>query len=921
MTAAPTSTATSPTLTADSTAWYALSPDDALRRQGVTVDAGLTSAEADARRAKVGPNKFAAAKKATRGQLFLLQYKDPMQIVLLAAGIVCLFLPGQFFTGVMLILLTLGNALMGLNQESKASSAADALSQSLIATAKTRRDGNLVDLPMDQLVPGDVVNLQAGDLVPADARIVTAATLEIDESALTGESVPTPKQVDAVAADAALGDRTDMAFMNTQVTRGSGVILVTTTGMGTQVGHISGMLQATKTEDTPLTKQINGLTRQILVLAAFALTASLALGIYRGVPLQELFLTAVAFMIAAIPTALPAVDTAILSKGSQMLAAAGAIVKQLRSVETLGSTSALNSDKTGTLTMNQMTAVEMSIVGRRYAISGTGYSTEGTITQAAGQPELKLEPYLLPMALASDAEIKGGDLIGDPNEGSLVVLAIKGGVDPDLTRGAYPRLATLPFDAAYKLMATFHDWTDDSGRKVVRAYIKGAQDQLLDRAGSAHGPDGTEVPIAQIRDAYVAESDRMAKEGLRLMATGRKDLDPATFDPKGDLLKAIEGLTLLALVGITDPPRPAAKAAIAEAHGAGVHVRMITGDAALTGAVVAQQLGIPGKAITGAEFEALDHDTVLKEIDDIGVIGRVTPQDKVHLVDVLREQGHIVAMTGDGVNDAPAIKKADIGIAMGITGTAVTKAAADMILADDNYATIIKAISIGRNVYDNLLRFIRFQMAACYGYITVFLGSSLLNILGGVPFLPLQTMWLNFTVNLFQAIGLGFGKPRDGLMDEKPRPKDQKLLPPRLTAWLIVVGLVMGAGTLAVLQWATTAFGSDAIARTMGVTTFSLFRIASSLETADEKQSVFTGYILGNPALLKTTALSIVTIVLVTELDILKNVLGTTSLTSEQWLVCIGVALSLIVVEEVKKLLKVNTDTQPATVRAAPAAA
>ena len=368
---------------------------------------------------------------------------------------------------------------------------------------------------------------------------------------------------------------------------------------------------------------------------------------------------------------------------------------------------------------------------------------------------------------------------------------------------------------------------------------------------------------------------------------------------------------MLALVGITDPPRPAAKDAIATAQGAGVHVRMITGDTAVTGAVVAHQLGIEGRAITGAEFAAMSHDDVLRQVDGIGVIGRVTPQDKVHLVDVLREQGHIVAMTGDGVNDAPAIKKADIGIAMGITGTAVTKAAADMILTDDNYATIIKAISIGRNVYDNLLRFIRYQMAACYGYITVFLGSSLLNILGGVPFLPLQTMWLNFTVNVFQAMGLGFGKPRDGLMEEKPRPKDQKILPRPLTIWLIIQGLVMGGGTLAVIAWATNAFGSDVVGRTMGVTTFSLFRIASSLETADEHRSVFSGYILGNPALLKATGLSIVTIVFATELGILQNVLDMTNLTGQQWLVCIGVALSLIVVEEVKKALKVRTDDRP----------
>ena len=377
MTGASSSTAANPAPMADATAWHALGPEEALRQQGVEIDKGLTTAEADARRAKVGPNTFTAAKKTSRATLFIRQYADPMQVVLLIAGVICLFLPGQFFTGLMLILLTLGNAMMGMNQESKASAAADALSQTLSVKAKTRRNGELVDLAMDQLVPGDIVNIEAGDLVPADSRILTAATLEIDESALTGESVPTPKQVDAVATDAALGDRVDMAFMNCQVTRGSGTILVVTTGMDTQVGHISGMLTATVAEETPLTKQLDGLTRQILVLAGFSLTASILLGIYRGVPMQELFLTAVAFAIAAIPTALPAITTAILSKGSQMLAAAGAIVKQLRSVETLGSTSALNSDKTGTLTLNQMTAVQMAVVGRRYSITGDGYSTTG----------------------------------------------------------------------------------------------------------------------------------------------------------------------------------------------------------------------------------------------------------------------------------------------------------------------------------------------------------------------------------------------------------------------------------------------------------------------------------------------------------------------------------------------------------------
>jgi Ca2+-transporting ATPase len=900
-------------------AWYALSPDEALRLQGVTLEAGLTSAEADARRAKSGPNTFAEAKKASRWQQFSSQYADPMQIVLLIAGIVCLFLPGQFYTGVFLILLTLFNAWMAMNQEGKAEASASALQGMMVVKVKVRRNGDLVELPMDQLVPGDIVNIEAGDLVPADSRILTAATLEIDESALTGESVPTPKQVDAVAADAALGDRVDMAFMNCQVTRGAGTILVVTTGMATEVGHISGMLNATEVEKTPLTKQLDALTNQILVIAGVALVISIVLGLYRGIQAQELFLSAVAFAVAAIPTALPAVVTAILSKGSQTLAGAGAIMKRLRSVETLGSTSALNSDKTGTLTLNQMTAVQMAVVGRRYSISGDGYSTTGQISHAGGQPDVPLEQYLLPMALCADAEVRDGGLVGDPTEGALVVLAAKGGVDPSLTRERYPRVATLPFDAAYKMMATFHAMTDESGKDVIRGYIKGAPDQLLARAVAAHGPDGSVVPIERIRDGYLAENERLGTQGLRVMATGQKDFDPATFDPNADLLPAIDGLTLLAIVGIVDPPRPAAKDAIAQAQAAGIQVRMITGDHAVTAGAIAAQLGIKGRAITGAEFRAWSDEEAMRQIDGIGVIARVSPEDKVHLVDILKKKGHVVGMTGDGVNDAPALKKADIGIAMGITGTEVSKQAAVMILTDDNYATIVKAVGLGRAVYDNMMRFIRYQMAGLFGYIATFLGSSLLNILGGIPFLPLQTMWLNFTVNVFQGIGLGYGKPREGLMAVPPRPKEQKIMPRRLGAWLVFSGLVMAAGTLGVLWWANNAYG-DVIARTMGVTVFALFRLFSSLETADEDESLFGGSILGNKPLLVATGLSVLSIILATELGFLQRLLGTVSLSADQWVVCIVVPLSLIVVEEVRKLLKVRTSDEPGAVSAAGAA-
>jgi Ca2+-transporting ATPase len=900
------------------TAWHALSGADALKQLDTTVEAGLSSAEATSRLAKYGPNKFAEAPPEPRWQAFLRQYKDPMQIVLLVAGGISLFLPGQFATGVLLIALTLLNAAMGLNQEGKASASVAALQKLMVVKAKVRRDGQLAEIPMADLVPGDIVNIEAGDLVPADARILTAATLEIDESALTGESVPVPKEVAPVAADAALGDRIDLAFMNTQVTRGAATILVTSTGMTTEVGHISGMLAASTTEKTPLTVQLDKLTTQILAIAGVALIASIGIGLARGNTFQALFLTAVAFSVSAIPTGLPAVVTAVLSNGTQVLANAGAIVKRLRSVETLGSTSAINSDKTGTLTLNQMTAVQMTLVGRRYTVSGEGYKTDGQITHAGGEGDVPLEPYLMPMALCADAEVKDGALVGDPTEGALVVLAAKGGVDPTLTRERYPRVATLPFDAAYKMMATFHRMTDDRGKDVVRCFIKGAPDQLLARASTAHGSDGAEVPVDKIHDAYMGENERLGKEGLRVMATGRKDFDPATFDPNADLLPLLDGLTLLALVGIVDPARPEAKAAIAEAKRAGIRVRMITGDHAVTAAAIAGQLGIEGRAISGAEFAAMSDAEALAQIDDIGVIARVAPEDKVHLVDILKAKGHIVAMTGDGVNDAPALKRADIGVAMGITGTEVSKEAAVMILTDDNFATIVKAVRVGRALYDNLMRYIRFQMAVLFGFIATFLGSSIFNILGGIPFLPLQTLWVNFTVDVFQAVGLGWGKPREGLMDDPPRAKDKPILARRLTTWLVFNGFVMAVPTLAVIVWSRNTYG-DAIAHTMGFVTFSFFNLFFALETANEDRTIFSSELLENPMLLKTSIASFVAIVLGTEIHLFQRLLDTVSLTLDQWAICAAVAASIIVVSEVKKLLHISVE-EPAAESSSPVA-
>ncbi len=888
---------------APQTAWHTLPVADALKAQNVDAAVGLSSAEVEARRAEFGPNKFAEAKKESGWSKFVRQYQDPMQLVLLIAAIISLIVIRDRGTALLLLGLTLLNAVMSLNQEGKAESSVAALQKMMIVQTRVRRGGSLEQIPAEGLVPGDIVAVEAGDRIPADGRIIKAATLEIDESALTGESAPVPKEVDPVASpDTPLGDRVDMAHMNTSATRGSGEILVTATGMNTEVGHISGMLQATEDEKTPLTRQLDALTNQIIIIAGLALLASIALGYFiYDQPFDVLFISAVAFSVAAVPTGLPAVVTTLLSIGTKTLAQAGAIVKRLRSVETLGSTSAINSDKTGTLTLNQMTAVELTIPGRRFTINGEGYATTGQITTVDGEPTGDISAYLLPMALCADAEVRDGTLVGDPTEGALVVLAAKGGIDPQETRDALPRVAVLPFDAAYKFMATFHRVKDDSGRDVIRAFVKGAPDQLLSRAKDALAADGRLVPAAEMSERFNAENERLAKNGLRVMCAARRDFDPASFDPNADLLPLVSDLTLLALAGIVDPPRPEARTAIAEAHAAGIQVRMITGDHAVTAAAIAGDLGIRGEAITGAEWGDYSDDEALRRIDDIGVIARVTPEHKVRLVDILKRKGRIVAMTGDGVNDAPALKRADIGVAMGITGTEVSKEAAVMILTDDNFATIVKAVEKGRALYDNLVKYIRYQMGVLFGMIWVFLGSGLFNVLAGLPFVPQQTLYVNFTTQVLQSIGLGLGEPTEGLMERPPRKADEQVMPLPLAIRLAIFGAIMAATTLVVIQWVSVNTGDDVLARTMGLTTFSFGNLFYGLACNDRRASVFSHALLANAKLLQMSAISLGFIIIGNELDLLNRLLNTTSLNIEQWVVCAAAGSVILWVMEVIK--------------------
>jgi P-type Ca2+ transporter type 2C len=901
--------------------WHTLSREGAAQQLDVEPDRGLTSAEAAERLSRYGPNRFAEAKAESRWHAFLRQYRDPMQIVLVAAGLISIYPVKQPATGVVILLLTLLNAALGLNQEGKAAAAVAALAKMMIVKARVRRDGALEQRPAEELVPGDVVSVEAGDVIPADGRVLAAATLEVAEAALTGESLPVGKGVQRVEeADAALGDRTDMVYMNTNVTRGTGEFRVTSTGMATEVGHISGMLQTQDESKSPLTVQLERLTKQLVTIAGLALVASVVLNMARGQSFKEVFTVAVAFAIAAIPTGLPAVVTTILSRGTRLLADANAIVKRLRSTETLGATSAICSDKTGTLTLNQMTAVELTIPGRRYAISGGGYSTEGHIKRVAGEPDVPLEQFMFPLALACDAVLtSAGEMIGDPTEGALVVLAEKGGVDVDATRERYPRVAELPFDTAYKLMATFHRMTDDAGRDVVRCFVKGAPDQLLARASSHLDPALAVAPVDEgFKGRYLGENERLAKKGLRVMATARKDFDPAAFDAGGDLLELMDGLTLLALVGIVDPPRPAAKAAIATAHAAGIQVRMITGDHAITAEAIAQELGIRGRAISGAQFAELDDDQALEQLDGIGVIARVTPEQKVRLVDILKRKGHVVGMTGDGVNDAPALKQADIGIAMGITGTEVSKEAAAMILTDDNFATIVKAVELGRGLYDNLVKYIRFQMGVLAGLIITFLGASILNVVSGVPFTPLQTLWVNFTTQVFQSIGLGYGAPSSGLMERRPRKPGQPILTRADTEWFVIAGLVMAAATLAIIAGAEHEEGAQ-LARTMGLTTFGIANLLFSFTTRDDRRSVFSLDTFNDRTFVILSLLSAGSIVFATELRFFQRILDTVELTGNQWLLCIAGGSLIVVASEIRKFLLRRREAAPAQAGAAPA--
>ncbi|WBB61214.1 HAD-IC family P-type ATPase [Streptomyces sp. WMMC500] len=882
--------------------WHALPVGEVAARLRADPERGLSAGEAAQRREHHGPNRLRETNRDPRWRAFVRQFQDLMILILLGAAVVSLLISREWETPVAIAVVVLLNATIGFVQESRAEDSLEALRRMTVTTATVRRDGLLTRLDAGELVPGDVVEVEAGDRVPADGRLLSAASLEVQESELTGEAQPAVKSVAARAdEDLPVAERANTLFMNTSVTRGRGEMLVTATGMATETGRIADLLDAAKPASTPLKRQIDVLSRTLALIAAVVVAVVIVLGLVRGQEADVLFVTAASLAVAAIPEGLPAVVAFTLAMGTDRLARHGAIVKRLSSVETLGSTSHICTDKTGTLTLNQMTARELVLASGRFTVSGSGYGTAGRILSTDGRPPPDaLHHALIAMGLCTDAVLRDETVVGDPTEAALIVLAEKGGLDVTALRQRNPRLAEIPFEANHKFMATFHDWTDDDDRPVVRCFVKGAPDVLVTGATHYLGPDGVTEITPEARRSYEDANAGLAEQGRRVLVVARQDFTADGFDAGADLKPLLDRIVLIALVGIVDPPKPEARQAMAQCHDAGVRVRMITGDHAVTAAAIARDLGIPGRTGTGAELDRIPDGELARHLDDVGVIARVSPEHKLRIVTALQARGDVVAMTGDGVNDAPALRKADIGVAMGVTGTEVTKEAATMVLTDDNFDTIVRAVREGRGVYDNIVKFTRFQVSTALGFVLTFLITSLTGIGGDAPFTALQILFVNLVMDGPPAMTLGVDPVSRDAMSRPPRPAGEPILTRERLIRIVATSTLMATGTVAMLAWAPSG-----VAGTMALVTFVFFQAFNLLTVRHPTRSLFHRDILSNPHPLFAVAGVLALLAVIVELDALHGFFTTTDLTFGQWLACLAAGSAVLWIGEfVKAVLR-----------------
>jgi Ca2+-transporting ATPase len=806
--------------------WHHLEIDDIARKLETNPGKGLTEAEVLSRRKAFGENTL--TQKAGQGPIirFLLQFNQPLVIILMVAALVTLFLQEWVEAGVILGVILI-NAVIGFVQESKALKAIDALARAMVSHALVQRGGRRQKVPAQELVPGDVVFLQSGDKVPADVRLLDTRELRIDESTLTGESLPVQKEDGALPAETLLSDRRNMGYSSTLVTHGACKGVVIATGDHTEIGRISEMIASAEVLATPLTRKIEHFSKILLYVIMALAALTFLVGYLRGQEWVEMFLASVALAVGAIPEGLPAAMTITLAIGVSRMAKRHAIIRKLPAVETLGSTTVICSDKTGTLTQNQMTVTELYGGGFGYAVSGVGYAPKGDIAPRNGGPDLNANAALVELlkagVLCNDSTVKQtGEVFtveGDPTEGALITCASKAGISLEALNHEMPRIDSIPFESARQYMATLHDRGPGKPRVI---YVKGSIESLCLECSTMLNVGG-QIDVAQAREIH-NRVENMANDGLRVLAFSCKEVPADTVRISHEDL--VEGLVFVGLQGMIDPPRPEALKAIGVCQKAGVLVKMITGDHAGTAAAIARQLGLCGETcsihtrevLTGRDLSDLEDEALVGIAEKTAVFARVSPEQKLRLVEALQKRDYVVAMTGDGVNDAPALKQANIGVAMGITGTDVSKEAADMVLTDDNFSTIEAAVEEGRGVFDNLTKFITWTLPTNGGEALVIMLAIFLGV--ALPILPLQILWINMTTALLLGLTLAFEPKEPGIMARQPRNPKDPILNRALILRIVLVSLLLLMGAFGLFQMELNASGNEDLARTMAVNTF-----------------------------------------------------------------------------------------------------
>ncbi len=887
----------------EATDWHVLSAGEALSRCAARHE-GLTAAEAETRLAEHGRNALPAPHGRSALMRFALQFHNVLIYVLLGSAAVTLLLAHYVDAGVILGVVIL-NAIIGFIQEGKAERALDAIRNMLTSVAVVLRNGERHEIPTEELVPGDIVLLSAGDKVPADLRLLEIKNLRIEESILTGEAVAVEKNTAPVARDAVVGDRLCLAYSGTLVVYGQGRGVVVATGGGTEIGRISALLAEVRTLETPLLKRMADFGRWLTVWIAVLTVVSFLLGVFwRGFGVDDMFMAAVGLAVAAIPEGLPAIMTITLAIGVQRMARRNAIIRRLPAVETLGSVSVICTDKTGTLTRNEMTVQRVVMDGGQvFEVAGAGYAPHGGISRDGIELDPGRHAGLVELArvamLCNDADVRlEGEawvMHGDPTEGALVTLALKAGLDPAFERESLPRTDVIPFESEHRFMATLHH--DHAGHAFV--CLKGAPEAVLARCRSQKDAEGQSSPLAA--GFWHAQGEIMASQGLRVLAIACK---PVVVD-KLELFfcDAAEGFELLGLAGIIDPPREEAIRAVALCRQAGIRVKMITGDHVVTARAIAGQLGIGGGdavAVTGAELEALDDAGLQKLVQETDVFARASPEHKLRIVSALQAQGAVVAMTGDGVNDAPALRRADVGVAMGLKGTEVAKEAAEMVLADDNFASISHAVEEGRTVYDNIKKAIVYILPTNGGEAGIILIAILLGI--QLPVTPVQILWINMITAVTLSLSLAFLPPGEASMDKPPRDPQEPLISPFLVGRIVLVTVLMVMAALGVF-WIELARGESlAVARTAAVNMIVMGEIVYLLNSRYIYRSILSAKVLfGNRPAWTSIGLIVPCQLALTHWPLMQKLFGTDHLSLRSWLTIILAGVLILLVVELEK--------------------